>query len=430
MKRIILYTLCFCIVFAVCSVGVFAEQLDPEPEHWGFSLIADDVTSTGLTLIMDWPGVSKDMNLFFGRYYRLEILVDDMWEQVPYVKDPPRFTAEAIGLYPRSIVRFSIDWEDIYGQLPPGHYRVVKEFMGFKDNGEQDEALFYAEFVITEPHSCQSEDQNLLCDVCLELIDHECRNETLDLYCDWCGKVMDRFCVVGNAEWMGNWDPTSEQGIMDEYHPLAYKKVFHDVPPGSYELKVIKHGSFDQSWGFEDGNYCFTLPVQHDVTVYFTIHGNIGVIELEDLPAVPLDEDVYRVVGNADWLGAWDPANPAGVMAQLENGSYRKEYRDVPPGTYELKITKNGTWDESWGDHGNNFCFTVERQTNLTVDFILKDGEGVIIVYGDGHTDLDEVEEGERSADTTDLPLGLVAAVLLLCAAAIPWLYSKKEKYI
>lgn len=430
MKKIVLYTLCLCILIGVCSAGVFAEQLDPEPEHWGFSLIADDVTPTGMTLIMNWPGVSEDIHLYFGRAYCLEVLVEDTWESVPYVNGPPRFTAEALGLYPRTIARFSIDWENGYGQLQPGHYRVVKSFLAYKDNDRQDEAVFYADFVITDPHTCQSEDQDQLCDVCLALIGHECRNQNLDLQCDWCGRRIDQFCVVGNAEWMGNWDPTSELGIMEAYRPNVYKKVFYDVPPGNYELKIIKHGSFDQSWGGEDGNFCFTLPIQHDVTVYFTIHGDIGVVDLDGLPVVPLDEDVYRVVGNADWLGGWDPANPTGVMTKLEDGTYRKEYRDVPPGTYELKITKNGTWEESWGDRDNNFCFTVEHKLDLTVDFTLKDGEGVILVYGNGLCILEEEEEeGEKSADTSDLPVGLVATVLLLCVAAIPWLHSKKERY-
>ena len=41
-----------------------------------------------------------------------------------------------------------VNWEWLYGALPAGQYRMVKEVMDFRDTGDYDTAEFYIEFVI------------------------------------------------------------------------------------------------------------------------------------------------------------------------------------------------------------------------------------------------------------------------------------------
>ena len=133
----------------------------------------------------------------------------------------------------------------------------------------------------------------------------------------------------------------------------------------------------------------------------------------------------YRVVGNADWLGNWDAAFEGGRMYDMGNGLYRKVFEDVPIGAYEIKITKDGKWDNAYGDNGKNFTFTVAHKCNVTVDLKLTDATGVISVYGSAGWWDDEEEENPAAAD---LPVGLPAAFLLSGAVALMLLLRMKKQ--
>ena len=115
-------------------------------------------------------------------------------------------------------------------------------------------------------------------------------------------------------------------------------------------------------------------------------------------------------------------------MTYVGNGIYRKEFQDVPAGSYELKITKNGKWEDAYGVNGNNYCFTVGKKSTITVDFALRGDVGVISVYGNGCGWYDdEDEDHEKSADTDDLAVELPAFLLLTCVTSLFLVLHKKE---
>lgn len=140
------------------------------------------------------------------------------------------------------------------------------------------------------------------------------------------------------------------------------------------------------------------------------------------LPEYPVSN--YRVVGDADWLGAWDPAFEGGRMIDLGNGVYRKNFADVLPGSYQIKITKDGKWDGAYGDNGQNFCFTVLKKTKITVDFILRDGEGIIEVYGVPVVWDEDEEENPQASDQSVL---IPAILLLTSIVALPVVRYKRK---
>lgn len=82
---------------------------------------------------------------------------------------------------------------------------------------------------------------------------------------------------------------------------------------------------------------------------------------------IDLEETVYRVAGNTDWMGMWDPASDAGRMEKVAPGVYRKCFTNVNPGNYEFKITINGTWENAIGDAGDNACFQVTHKCDVTI---------------------------------------------------------------
>ena len=110
----------------------------------------------------------------------------------------------------------------------------------------------------------------------------------------------------------------------------------------------------------------------------------------------------YRVVGNASWMGNWDPASDAGRMSEVSPGKYQKTFNNVQPGRYEFKITKDGKWDNAIGDrYGNNLCFEVTAACDVTITYTLADGKVIISlgnvpvlkgdVTGDGNLNLGDV---------------------------------------
>ena len=145
------------------------------------------------------------------------------------------------------------------------------------------------------------------------------------------------------------------------------------------------------------------------------------------MPEYKLSE--YRVVGNPDWLGNWDPAFEGGRMYELEGGLYRKNFKDVPPGDYEIKITKDGKWDGSIGYNGQNYCFSVEQKCTVTVDLMFKGDEGLISVYGPVIWDDGEDDRiPEENPKTADLSMSLLIALLLFSTSAVPVLLSKRKE--
>ncbi len=140
----------------------------------------------------------------------------------------------------------------------------------------------------------------------------------------------------------------------------------------------------------------------------------------------PADENItgtesnFRVVGNADWMGNWDPASDAGRMLEVSPGVYKQNFENVQPGNYELKITQNGTWDKSWGDNGNNFCFTVVQACTITVTFTLDGENGTISVKGVGISD----------PGTDDISMISIVALMGLAVCAAGILIINKKKFI
>ena len=130
-------------------------------------------------------------------------------------------------------------------------------------------------------------------------------------------------------------------------------------------------------------------------------------------PVAPPQEDFplsnYRVVGSAPWMGDWNPASDAGRMRQCGANRYFLQVKGVPVGTYEFKITENGTWDRSWGTKdGKNESFGLTQKSDVCIYFELN-GENYKI-------DVDIIPE------TGDVDLFGIAAfmgIMILAAGAL-----------
>ena len=182
----------------------------------------------------------------------------------------------------------------------------------------------------------------------VERRDHPVKNRKLTVYAPNNWMTVDAF--TWEPEELGGWPGTAMTKQGDAYEMQIPETMVHLVISGSKsdgtrmqsgdiyletngkDVKVVIH---------EDGSH--------------TVSYRAGITQ-------------YRVVGNAPWMGNWDPASDAGLMSEVAREMYQKTFVDVQPGSYEFKITKDGKWEDAIGNwDGSNFCFTVNTACDVTV---------------------------------------------------------------
>lgn len=142
MKRIVALV---CVWLCLISFGGCRKN-----ETFGVTLIAKDVTPTGMTMIFKQSGFHINGILMSGAYYRLEKLEDQQW--VPLKRNPEAdgWTAEGWAIFENDSMDREVNWKDLYGTLPPGRYRIIKGLSYVPDAGETQESECAVEFSIEE----------------------------------------------------------------------------------------------------------------------------------------------------------------------------------------------------------------------------------------------------------------------------------------
>jgi hypothetical protein len=80
------------------------------------------LTPSGATFIIENNG---DEEIAFGQMYAVQIYVKGKWYNIEEYVD---WTLELFTLFPNENYSFSADWTQLYGILPLGKYRLIKEF--------------------------------------------------------------------------------------------------------------------------------------------------------------------------------------------------------------------------------------------------------------------------------------------------------------
>lgn len=119
--------------------------------EWGVTLSVKNITAEGLTLVCTQGGGSLTGDLQTGEDYRVEVLQNDVWTEVPYIIDNFGWNELAWVIPDGETVEWEIDWMWLYGQLAPGQYRLVKEFMDFRKTADYDIREAWVEFEIELP---------------------------------------------------------------------------------------------------------------------------------------------------------------------------------------------------------------------------------------------------------------------------------------
>lgn len=159
MKKFLILTLALVTVMSLAGCASGKEALPPEEElahhvetgtpDWGITMEAEDVTATGMTLVIRQSGgmeVTGELNT--GTPYALYLLDGEAWVEVPMTRDDIVWNTIAYGIPFGGELRQELDWSWMYGALPAGEYKLVKGFMDFRGSGDYDEATFEVRFTV------------------------------------------------------------------------------------------------------------------------------------------------------------------------------------------------------------------------------------------------------------------------------------------
>ncbi len=114
---------------------------------WGLTLSVKDVTPSGMTLVCTQSGGEPTGDLQTGTDYKL-IVLKEVWEEVPTIIENYGWDSLAYMISANDVTEFEYNWEWLYGELPPGIYRMVKGFMDFRGSGDYDYFDYWVEFEI------------------------------------------------------------------------------------------------------------------------------------------------------------------------------------------------------------------------------------------------------------------------------------------
>lgn len=128
MKKI-LYTIMLSLVLVISLSGCNKKEETKESTYQVSkvnNIIMDitNISASGATLtITD----SNEFPYVYGEWYKIEKLIDGKWYDVETIRDDYGFNEIAYFVDENNKVKFEINWKWLYGELPTGNYRILKE---------------------------------------------------------------------------------------------------------------------------------------------------------------------------------------------------------------------------------------------------------------------------------------------------------------
>lgn len=83
-----------------------------------------DVSLVGVTITI--KDTSEESHVY-GEWYKIEKQVNGKWYELVPITDNIVFNDKGYLPDQNNEVSFEIEWESLYGVLPPGHYRILKQ---------------------------------------------------------------------------------------------------------------------------------------------------------------------------------------------------------------------------------------------------------------------------------------------------------------
>ena len=122
-------------------------------KNWLWSLNANFISGDNINASReDILGIILDNNgeLITGESYYLMKVKNKKGKYLSNVRGRYDFDFNAVAyMIPLNTdTEFNVDWKQMYGELKPGTYRLVKGFTELRENGNHNDADYWVEFVI------------------------------------------------------------------------------------------------------------------------------------------------------------------------------------------------------------------------------------------------------------------------------------------
>jgi hypothetical protein len=117
------------------------ESIPPEIQ----GIVMDIYFATPIGVIIDITNGFSNGRVFFDRTYSLQNFVDGTWQDVP-ATHPDIFPGDMQSIGSRQITQYTKYWDWLHGELPPGSYRIEKDFWHHTGDKEVLHYTLYAEF--------------------------------------------------------------------------------------------------------------------------------------------------------------------------------------------------------------------------------------------------------------------------------------------
>ena len=135
------------------TIRTAAGQYSFHYDDLGISISAQHVSRTSVDVLFAARAVKKGTeiaDITFDEFYSLERLENGKWvavKELPgyeyYVGDASYPVADGYGIFHQ--------WQDRFGELPNGHYRLGKLVTVHYTNGTSEQSMFYTEFILPDP---------------------------------------------------------------------------------------------------------------------------------------------------------------------------------------------------------------------------------------------------------------------------------------
>ena len=328
---IILLAVAAILFVSVCLLTSPENQVE-EPEEtmkWNLEMQVTDVTPSGLRAEFIQHGVINPRDggeLMFGSEYTLEKWVDGSWEPVEMLpqEHDVAWTTEAYLIGQNSTAPFQVDWEWLYGQLPPGQYRIGKGVtLRYYLLGDTEHESFYGEFEIAQSTTGLESEEEIL-QKCREAMIELQNREKLHLDVQNLENSKDEQCDYIRTEkgWMIEccsplWNMESMIWLQMENEGYVYwnNEIDTGLRTAPYYWQVDEYPErhifrlpfpFDQDWKNIELTYLGTetdwqsemihvgYPENGSVfTFYFTLDGTLGALDIEHNDAVQTYARIY-----------------------------------------------------------------------------------------------------------------------------------------
>lgn len=100
------------------------------------------LSKAGATVILN---NNSDKEYLYGTSYEIEVMKNEEWYKIDAVL---YFTSIAYSLEPHESVELTLNWQEGYGKLDSGTYRIIKNVDALKEDGSYDNYDIAVEFSI------------------------------------------------------------------------------------------------------------------------------------------------------------------------------------------------------------------------------------------------------------------------------------------